>query len=70
MYVHTFDTYSDRHVLGLLPRAGGIALCFAVLAVQRHITRTPENIHTAVLLFVAAYVPPEDVCASPKKDGK
>ena len=36
MYVHTyFDTYSDRHVFGLLLCAGGIALCFAVLAVQR-----------------------------------
>ena len=32
MYVYTsFDTYSDRHVLGLLLRAGVIALCCAVL---------------------------------------
>ena len=35
-YCTSFDTYSDRHVLGLLPCAGGIALRFAVLAVQRH----------------------------------
>ena len=37
MYVHaSCGTYSDRHVLGLLLCAGGIALCCAVLAVQRH----------------------------------
>ena len=36
MYVHTFDTYSGRHVLALLLCAGGIALCCAVFAVQRH----------------------------------
>ena len=39
MYVQTsFDTYSDRHVLGLLLCAGVIALCCAVLVVQRQHT--------------------------------
>ena len=34
MYVHTsFDTYSDRHVLGLLLCAGVVAMCCAVLVV-------------------------------------
>ena len=66
MYVHiSFDTYSDRHDLGLLPCAGGIAVCFAMLAVLRHIL-----VHAAALLFVAAYVPLEDVCCSPKNNGK
>ena len=58
---------TERYVLGLLPCAGGIAPRCAVLAVQRH---TYSYIHTAVLLFVAAYVPLEDVCCSPKNNGK
>ena len=49
-----FDTYSGRHVLGLLLCVGGMALCCAVLAVQRH---TYPYIYTAaVLLLVAVYV--------------
>ena len=36
MYVHaSFDTYSDRHALGLLFCAGVIALCCAVLCCAR-----------------------------------
>ena len=62
IYVHTsFDTYSDRHVLGLLPCAGEIALCFAVLCCARG-SKTYILVDTAVLLFVAAYLPLEDVC--------
>ena len=56
MYVHVFScTYSDRHELGLLPCAGGVALCFAVLCCARGSTAY-ILVHTAVLLFVAAYL--------------
>ena len=57
MHVRTrvFCTYSDRHELGLLPCAGGVALCFAVLCCARGSTAY-ILVHTAVLLFVAAYL--------------
>ena len=57
-YVNTytsFDAYSDRHVLGLLLCAGGIALRCAVLAVQR---RTYPYIllrYSCLLLYTYGY---------------
>ena len=49
MYVHTsFDTYSDRHVLGLLRCAGVIALCRVVLCCARSSTTTYILVHILV----------------------
>ena len=51
MYVHTsFHTYSDRHVHGLLRRAGMIALCCSVLAILILIENILEH-----AVAVAAY---------------
>ena len=55
MYVHTssFETYSDRHVLGLLPCAGVIALCYAVLCCALLCPRFNDNIlHTTAVLLL------------------
>ena len=55
MYLHTsFDTYSDRHILGFLTCAGGIALCCAVLCCARGST-TYILTRTSTYLDVAHY---------------
>ena len=59
MHVRTYsstslDTYSDRHVLRLLPCAGEIALCCAVLTVQRHTHSNNTYCGTAVCCCIRA----------------
>ena len=53
MHVHTsFDTYSDRHVLGVLLCAGVIALCRAVLCFARGSTTAYVLVHTTAVLLL------------------
>ena len=71
IYLYTsFDTYSDRHVLGCLLLCAAVVallrcalLCFAVLCCARGSTTTYILVHTTgtavvVLLYIGTAVPP------------